>query len=38
LGLAIVRKSVLHVGGTVEVRSPTGEGRGTRVEVTLPAG
>ena len=36
LGLAIVRKNVHDLRGEVEVTSPIAEGRGTRVEVTLP--
>jgi signal transduction histidine kinase len=36
LGLAIVRKNVHDLRGEVQVTSPIAEGRGTRVEVTLP--
>lgn len=37
LGLAIVRKNVRHLGGDIAVESPTAEGKGTRMIVTLPA-
>jgi signal transduction histidine kinase len=37
LGLAIVRKAVNHLGGSIELESPTADGRGTRFRVGLPA-
>ncbi len=38
LGLAIVLKNVEHLGGTIRAESPVMNGRGTRIEVTLPVG
>jgi signal transduction histidine kinase len=35
LGLAIVRKNVHHLSGSIDIESPTKEGRGTRMVVTL---
>ena len=37
LGLAIVQKNVHYLGGVVNVESPVAEGRGTRIQVRLPA-
>jgi signal transduction histidine kinase len=36
LGLAIVARRVRELGGTITLRSPADEGRGTRFELTLP--
>ena len=36
LGLAIVAKRVAEANGTLELESPTTEGRGTRFSVRLP--
>jgi signal transduction histidine kinase len=38
LGLAIVQKNVEHLGGTIRAESPLTNGRGTRIDVTLPIG
>jgi len=36
LGLAIVERRVAELGGTIEWKSPTADGRGTRFTVTFP--